>query len=132
MARDSYTYLHLPMVAGIVLLALGGKVLLHEVAAHSSHISPVAVAALYGGTALYLLAHIGVPLAQRALHQPPAASRLRPASHFRQSRGSASGRHFRRCLHLSTLAALLVVLVIYEVIRFAGARDDIRHAQLHG
>jgi low temperature requirement protein LtrA len=131
MARDSYTYLHLPMVAGIVLLALGGKVLLHEVAAHSSHIPPVAVAALYGGTALYLLAHIG--FRWRNVHSINRQRLLACALLVTLAiAGSAFGTSLPPMLHLSTLAALLVVLVIYEVIRFAGARDDIRHAQLHG
>ena len=32
MARDSYSYLHLPMIAGIILLALGLKKVLEYVA----------------------------------------------------------------------------------------------------
>jgi low temperature requirement protein LtrA len=32
LARDSYAYLHLPMVAGIVLLAFGVETMLHDVA----------------------------------------------------------------------------------------------------
>ena len=53
MARDSYTYLHLPMVAGIVVFAIGVKRTLIELDAHS-HTVPAA--ALCGGVALYLLA----------------------------------------------------------------------------
>ena len=34
MARDSYTYLHLPMVAGIVVFALGVKKTLPHVDGH--------------------------------------------------------------------------------------------------
>ena len=54
-ARDSFTYLHLPMVAGIVLVALGFKKTLAHVHAHL-HVVPAS--ALLGGTALYLLAHV--------------------------------------------------------------------------
>ena len=54
-ARDSFTYLHLPMVAGIVLVALGFKKTLADVHAHL-HVVPAT--ALLGGTALYLLAHV--------------------------------------------------------------------------
>lgn len=59
LARDSYTYLHFPMVAGIVLAALG----LEETLAHvdESLDGPHAVA-LLGGTALYLLAHVALRL----------------------------------------------------------------------
>src|SRR5918995_776324 len=52
-ARDSYSFLHLPMVAGIVLVALGLKKTLE----HTDEALKVEVAtALLGGAALYLLA----------------------------------------------------------------------------
>jgi low temperature requirement protein LtrA len=52
MARDSYSYMHLLMVAGIVLTALGMKVTIGHATAHL----PAAPAfALLGGVALYLL-----------------------------------------------------------------------------
>jgi low temperature requirement protein LtrA len=52
-ARDSYTYLHLPMVAGIVLFAIGvERTLVHL----DAHLSAVSATALCGGLALYLLA----------------------------------------------------------------------------
>jgi low temperature requirement protein LtrA len=55
LARDSYSYLHLPLVAGIVLLAFGVETTLHDVG-HT--LDPVPAVALCGGTALYLLGHI--------------------------------------------------------------------------
>ncbi len=54
-ARDSFSYLHLPMVAGIVLLALGLKTALAHV---GDALHAVPAFALLGGTALYLLAHV--------------------------------------------------------------------------
>ena len=54
-ARDSFSYLHLPMVAGIVLLALGLKKTLEHV---DEPLKLVPAVALLGGTALYLLAHV--------------------------------------------------------------------------
>jgi low temperature requirement protein LtrA len=59
LARDSYTYLHFPMVAGIVLAALG----LEETLAHVDEPldGPHAVA-LLGGIAVYLLAHVALRL----------------------------------------------------------------------
>jgi low temperature requirement protein LtrA len=55
MARDSYSYLHFPMVAGIVLLALGLK----KTLGHTEEpLKLVPAAALLGGTAMYLLAHV--------------------------------------------------------------------------
>ena len=55
MARDSYSYLHFPMVAGIVLLALGLKKTIGDV---EEPLKLVPAAALLGGVALYLLAHV--------------------------------------------------------------------------
>src|SRR5439155_13667059 len=51
-ARDSYSYLHLPMVAGIVLLAVGLKKTLAHV---EDPLKLVPAVAMLGGTALYLL-----------------------------------------------------------------------------
>ena len=61
LARDAYSFLHLPMVAGIVLLALGLKLVLQHVT-NAGHDEPLTVAALYGGVALYLLAHVAFKL----------------------------------------------------------------------
>ena len=55
MARDSYSYLHFPMVAGIVLVALGMKKTLGHV---EDPLKLVPAAALFGGAAMYLLAHV--------------------------------------------------------------------------
>ncbi|MGH9015677.1 MAG: low temperature requirement protein A [Acidimicrobiia bacterium] len=55
LARDSYSYLHFPMVAGIVLGAFG----LEETLAHVDEpLDGVHAFALLGGTAIYLLAHV--------------------------------------------------------------------------
>src|SRR5215213_5927571 len=54
LARDSYSYLRLPMVAGIIFVALGVKQTLSHVGDPLGTISAVA---LCGGVALYLLGH---------------------------------------------------------------------------
>jgi low temperature requirement protein LtrA len=119
LARDSYSYLHLPMVAGIVLVALGLKTTLAHVG-EPLHVVPAA--ALLGGSAMYLLAHVAFRLrnmrtlsrqrllcALALLALVPAAVRL-PA-----------------LATLALLAAILTVLISYEALRFAEARDRIRH-----
>jgi low temperature requirement protein LtrA len=59
LARDSYSYLHYPMVAGIVLAALG----LSETLAHVDEpLDAVHAFALLGGPAIYLLAHVALRL----------------------------------------------------------------------
>ena len=55
MARDSYSYLHFPMIAGIVLVALGMKKTLADV---DDPLKLVPAFALLGGLAAYLLAHV--------------------------------------------------------------------------
>jgi len=57
LARDVYTYLHLPMVAGIVLFAFGMKTTVAHV--HAELHAPAAVA-LCGGSAIYLLAYVAL------------------------------------------------------------------------
>jgi low temperature requirement protein LtrA len=55
MARDSYSYLHLPMIAGIVLVAFGLKT---TIAHNGDHLADVPAFALLGGIAAYLLGHV--------------------------------------------------------------------------
>ncbi|HEY7830494.1 MAG TPA: low temperature requirement protein A [Solirubrobacteraceae bacterium] len=118
-ARDSYSYLHFLMVAGIALLAFGLKVTLNDV---GEHLALIPAAALLGGAALYLLAHVLFRL--RNMHTlsvwrllcavvllalVPAAVRL-PA-----------------LATLGILAALLALLIAYEALRYADMRDRVRH-----
>lgn len=59
LARDSYSYLHFPMVGGIVLAALG----LEGTLAHVDEpLDTIHAFALLGGTAIYLLAHVALRL----------------------------------------------------------------------
>ena len=50
-ARTNYTYLHLPIVAGIILCAVADELML----AHPEHASNAAIVVMLGGPALYLL-----------------------------------------------------------------------------
>jgi low temperature requirement protein LtrA len=52
LARDSYSYIHLLMIAGIILMAFGMKVTIGH---HSEDLHDVPATALLGGLALYLL-----------------------------------------------------------------------------
>jgi low temperature requirement protein LtrA len=55
MARDAYTYLHVVMVAGIIVAAVGNEIVI----AHPTDRLPAReIAAVVAGPALYLLAHV--------------------------------------------------------------------------
>ena len=118
-ARDSYSYLHLPMVAGIVLVALGMKKTLGEV---GEPLKLAPAAALLGGTALYLLAHVAFRLRnvrtlnRQRLGLAVLCVALVPLAVVLPALAT-----------LAVLTALLVALIAYETVRFAEARERIRH-----
>jgi low temperature requirement protein LtrA len=58
-AADAYSYLHLPLVAGIIVFAVGAKLLIHDA---GEPLAGPARLALCGGVALYLAAHAGFQL----------------------------------------------------------------------
>ena len=118
-ARDSYTYLHLPMVAGIVLFALGTKKTLAHV---GDELEAVPAAALCGGVALYLVA-------LSALKRRNIGSFNRP----RLVAAAALAVLAPIATVVPALVALALVAVIacgliaYEVVRYADTRDRVRH-----
>ena len=120
MARDSYSYLHLPMVAGIILFAVGAKKTLGDV---GEPLKPVPAVALCGGVALYLVAHILFRLRNvRSLnrHRLVVAALLLALVPLAVELPALAT--------LGLVAALCVALIAYEAIRFAEARDRVRHA----
>jgi low temperature requirement protein LtrA len=59
MARDAYSYLHLPMIAGIILVALGIKKTIEHV---DEPLKTIPAVALLGGIALYHASHVAFRL----------------------------------------------------------------------
>jgi low temperature requirement protein LtrA len=119
LARDAYGVLHYPIVAGIVLAALGLKTTLADV---NDPLDAVPAAALVGGVALYLLGHVAVrwrivhTLARHRLVCALVLVALFPLA--------------LEIPALATVALVMVVvsgLVVYEVRRFAETRDRVRH-----
>ncbi|MEV5692864.1 low temperature requirement protein A [Micromonospora globbae] len=81
LARDAYSYLHLPMIAGIILLAAGLKHVPALVGAAPAHhrgdpLDAFGRYAMYGGVALYLLAHAMFQLRLNRLVLPVVWPRL--------------------------------------------------------
>ena len=80
-------------------------------------------AALLGGTALYLLAHVAFRWRNVHRFSSAAARCARSCS----SRSSRSRWSCRRSPRSASLAAVLAALIAYETVRFAELRDRLRH-----
>jgi low temperature requirement protein LtrA len=119
LARDAYSYLHLPMVTGIVLFAFGLKTMLPRT---TESLATVPALGLVGGIALYLLAHV--------------ALRLRLGSGLGRGRPVASvvllglfpvARVVPGLAALGLVAAVCVTLIAYEFFRHREERAWIRN-----
>ena len=122
-ARDSYSYLHLPMMIGIVLCALGLKKTIEHV---EDPLKLVPAVALLGGPALYLLGHV--------------AFRWRNVHRFSVQRLVIAvvllaliplTRDVAALAIVGVIVALLWLLIAYETWRFAELRDRLRHQLEH-
>ncbi len=126
LARDGFSYLHLPMVAAIVLGALGLKTTLAHV---DDPLGWEEAAALVGGTSLYLLAHVAFKLRSLGALSLPrliAAAVLLPAVPL--------ARQVPAIVTLAVVSVVLWSLVAYEGRRYAEARRQIRddeHTRRH-
>jgi low temperature requirement protein LtrA len=122
-ARDSFSYLHFPMVAGIVLVALGFKKTLGDV---GEPLKLVPAAALLGGAALYLLAHVA--FRWRNIH---TLNRQRLVVAGLLVAFLPAAVQLPSLATVSILAAALAGLVAYETIRFGELRERLRRQLLH-
>lgn len=120
MARDSYSYLHLPMIAGIVLFAVGAK---KTLAAVGDPLEVVPAVALCGGVALYLAAHVLF-----RLRNVGTLSRRRVVVSVLLVALIPAAVELPALATLAAVAALCVALIAYEAIRYKDDRDRVRHA----
>jgi low temperature requirement protein LtrA len=118
LARDLFSYLHMPMVFGIVLFALGMKVTLAHV---DEPLGTIPAIGLCGGLALYMASHV--------------ALRLRTSGGWGHGRPTATiallvlipvATMVPALVALTLAAAVCVALIAYEAIRYRGARAWIR------
>jgi low temperature requirement protein LtrA len=107
------------MVAGIVLLALGLKKSLEHV---GDPLHAVPAAALLGGVALYLIAHVA--FRWRNVHRF-SAQRLLVAVVLVALLPFAVA--IPALAVLALVLVLLAALIAYETVRFADLRDRLRH-----
>jgi low temperature requirement protein LtrA len=122
-ARDSYSYMHLPMIAGIVLVALGVKKVIEHV---DAPLATVPAVALFGGIALYYGGHL--------------AFRLRNVGTLNRPRLLASvaclaliplAKEVDAIVALALAASLTSAVIAYEAIRYAEARRRVRQDHAH-
>ena len=130
-ARDAYSYLHLPMVAGIVIAALGLKKVLGYIAGDGGHdwsdsLHGIALASLHVGPAVYLLALV--------------AFRFRNVRSLGRSRLIAAavllvaiplGGQIGALADLVLVTAIMTSLIAFEAVRYAEDRHRIRHLDGH-
>jgi low temperature requirement protein LtrA len=128
LGRDSYTYLHLPMVAGIILLSLGLKKALEYVGTPATHdlsdgLYGIGLYALYGGVILYLLGHFGFRLRNmRSVNWPRLAAMVLLLALV------PVAARVPALAALGMLTAVCVGLIVVEVMLFREARRTLRAA----
>ena len=132
LARDLYSYLHLPMIAGIVLFALGLKKTIEQV---GEPLATVPAVALCGGLSLYFLSHVVLRI--RLVHYLRRATTERPGwiGPGRLVTAIAMVALIPAALELSALTALVLVtcvccgLIAYDVIHYREDRIRVRAAR---
>jgi len=127
LARDAYSYLHMPMVAGIVLVALGMKKVLEYVGDTRHHelsepLPLLPLGALYGGVSLYLLGQSAFKyrtwhrVTGRRLVVAVLLGALIPAAGELPALGA-----------LGLLTAVLVAMIASEAVQYSELREQVRH-----
>jgi low temperature requirement protein LtrA len=122
-ARDAYSYLHLPMIAGIVLVALGVKKTLGDV---DEQLKTIPSVALFGGVALYYAGHLGFRLRNvGTLNRPRLVAALACLPLI------PVGTEVAALVALALAAAVTSAVIAYETVRYAEARRRVRREHAH-
>jgi low temperature requirement protein LtrA len=119
LARDSYSYLHLPMVAGIVLVALALKKTLGHV---GDSLDSVIAFALLGGVAFYLLGHVAFRF--RHIHTINRQRLLLALVLFALLPAAVE---IPALATLAIVTALLCAMIVYETASYGEGRARVRH-----
>jgi low temperature requirement protein LtrA len=127
--RAAASFPHLPMIAGVLLLALGLKKVLEYVgdASHHALSDPLAalpLGAMYGGAALYLLSLVAF---KYRVVRSASVQRVVVAAFLVVLAPAAA--QIPALAALGMLAAVLVGLIAFEAVRFAEMRELVRHEE---
>jgi len=118
LARDSYSYLHLPMIAGIVLVALGVKKVIGHV---DEPLDTVPAVALLGGVAIYYAGHLGFRLRNvRTVNKPRLVALVVCVGLI------PLATEVDALVSLALAAAVTSAVIAFEAIRWAEARQRVR------
>ncbi|HEX3292987.1 MAG TPA: low temperature requirement protein A [Solirubrobacterales bacterium] len=118
LARDAYSYLHFPLIAGIVLLALGLK---ETLAATGEPLETVPALALTGGPALYLLGQVAFReriLGSFSPHRALAAAALLALIPLALGADAL--------IALAAVSIVLAILIAYEAVHYREQRARVR------
>ncbi len=126
LARDAYTFLHVPLIAGVVLIALGMKKVLEYVGDSSDHtltdpLAAVPLYALFGGVILFLLGQVGF---EWLTTQQLEFSRLLATIALVVLAPVAA--QLAALATLGLVAVVLVAMVTFETVRHADHRSEVR------
>jgi low temperature requirement protein LtrA len=132
LARDAYQYLHLPLIGGIVLFALGLKKTIEQV---DDPLATVPAVALCGGLALYFLSYVA--FRARLVHHVRGATSARPPwiTSARMITALALLALLSVATELSALTTLALAtgvccaLIAYDVIHYRQDRPRVRAAR---
>jgi low temperature requirement protein LtrA len=132
LARDYYSYLHLPMIAGIVLFALGLKKTIEQV---GDPLGTIPALALCGGLSLYFLTHVALRI--RIVRDVRSTTTERPGwvGPGRLITGVGMLALVPAALEVSALTSLALVtglcwaLVVYDVFHYREERSRVREAR---
>ena len=133
LARDYYTYLHLPMIAGIVLFALGLKKTLEHV---DEPLDTVPAVALCGGLGLYFFSHVAFRLYRVAMIRRAGGDRRgwfglgRPVATVLAVALLPAALELPALTALALAAALCCALVVWDVIHYREERTGLRASRL--
>jgi low temperature requirement protein LtrA len=122
LALEAYTFAHFPIVAGIVVAALGAE----GVMAHADEAEPLGTfeaPALFGGVALYLVGHL---LFKRRIHSALSLPRLVAMCVLLAALPAAV--LLPPLVGLAGLVLILAALVVVETTHYAQTRRSLRNA----
>jgi low temperature requirement protein LtrA len=132
LARDYFSWLHMPMIAGIVLFALGLESTIHD---RSHSLAPIPAAALCGGLSLYFLTHVAMRI--RLVHFVRHTTTERPG-YVGPGRLAATlvalalipvALNVPALAALALLAAMCWALIVWDVRHYREDRVEIRRAR---